>query len=71
MNPKILKEYAGIYGPSIAKEVLQRKPTCIMAVSQDFAIAQEVRELFNNEYFVTFANTDVIGTEYAVALKMH
>lgn len=69
VNPKILKAYAGIYGPSIAKEVLQRKPTCIMAVSQDFAIAQEVRELFNNEYFVTFANTDVIGTEYAVALK--
>lgn len=40
-----------------------------MAVSQDLVIAQEVRDLFNNEYFVTFANTDVIGSEYAVAFK--
>ncbi|WP_338955616.1 NAD(P)H-dependent glycerol-3-phosphate dehydrogenase [Spiroplasma endosymbiont of Polydrusus cervinus] len=69
ISPSILKAYAGIYGPSIAKEVLQRKPTCIMAVSNDLGIAQEVQGLFNNEYFVTFADTDVIGAEYAVALK--
>lgn len=69
INPKILKSYAGIYGPSIAKEVLQKKPTCIMAVSQDFEIAKEIRNLFNNEYFIVFINTDIIGTEYAVSLK--
>lgn len=69
INPSILKTYAGIYGPSIAKEVLQRKPTCIMAVSNNLAIAQKIRDLFNNEYFVTFADDDVIGTEYAAALK--
>lgn len=40
-----------------------------MAVSNEIAMAQEVRNLFNNEYFVTFANTDVVGAEYAVALK--
>lgn len=69
IDNKILKAYVGIYGPSIAQEVLQRKPTCIMSVSNDITIAQEVRNLFNNEYFVTFANTDVVGAEYAVALK--
>ena len=69
IKPELLIAYGGLYGPSIAKEVLLRKPTCIMAVSENLAVAQAIRELFHNEYFVTFADQDVIGAEYGVALK--
>ncbi|AGM25905.1 NAD(P)H-dependent glycerol-3-phosphate dehydrogenase [Spiroplasma syrphidicola EA-1] len=69
INPKIMRAYAGLYGPSIAQEVLERKPTCMMAVSDDLAVAKEVRDLFRNEYFIVFADNDVVGAEYGVALK--
>ncbi len=60
---------ASIIGPSHAEEVIQRMLTCVCAVSQDLAVANEVRTLFSNNYMRLYSNTDEIGAEYGAAVK--
>ncbi|AOG60214.1 NAD(P)H-dependent glycerol-3-phosphate dehydrogenase [Spiroplasma helicoides] len=65
----VMKSYGAIYGPSVASEVLLRKPTCIMSCNEDIEIAKYIAELFSNDYFVVRATSDVVGCEVAAALK--
>ncbi|AXK51418.1 NAD(P)H-dependent glycerol-3-phosphate dehydrogenase [Spiroplasma alleghenense] len=65
----ILKAYGALFGPSVAIEVIQRKPTCIMSCSEDIKVAQEIAEVFNNEYFRVLPTTDLKGCEISAALK--
>ncbi|WP_338970529.1 NAD(P)H-dependent glycerol-3-phosphate dehydrogenase [Spiroplasma endosymbiont of Labia minor] len=68
-HENIFMGYAGLYGPSVAIEVLERKPTCINAASNDINIAKQVAAVFSNEYFGVFPTTNLIGTEIAAAVK--
>jgi glycerol-3-phosphate dehydrogenase (NAD(P)+) len=65
----IAKSVGAIYGPSVAIEVIQRKPTCVMSCNTDFAVAQEIAEIFSNEYFKALPTKDLAGCEVAAALK--
>ncbi|AHI52662.1 NAD(P)H-dependent glycerol-3-phosphate dehydrogenase [Spiroplasma culicicola] len=65
----VMKSYGAIYGPSVAIEVIMRKPTCVMSCNEDIKIAEYIAELFSNEYFVVKATDDIVGCEIAAALK--
>ncbi|AUM62495.1 NAD(P)H-dependent glycerol-3-phosphate dehydrogenase [Spiroplasma monobiae] len=65
----VMKSYGAIYGPSVAIEVIMRKPTCVMSCNEDYATAEYIAKVFSNEYFVVKVSTDVVGCEIAAALK--
>ncbi|WP_339021459.1 NAD(P)H-dependent glycerol-3-phosphate dehydrogenase [Spiroplasma endosymbiont of Atherix ibis] len=65
----VMKSYGAIYGPSVAIEVIMRKPTCVMSCNEDEEIAKYMANIFSNEYFIVKVSTDIIGCEIAAALK--
>ena len=58
-----------LIGPSHAEEVVERMLTVVNAVSSDEEAAKLIQNMFSNEYFRVYRNTDVIGAEYGVAIK--
>ncbi|ATZ17442.1 NAD(P)H-dependent glycerol-3-phosphate dehydrogenase [Williamsoniiplasma luminosum] len=66
---ELLIAYAAIYGPSIASEVANRKPTGVMLVSDDLKIATDLAPIFRNEYFAVSPWDDLAGCEIGAALK--
>jgi glycerol-3-phosphate dehydrogenase (NAD(P)+) len=56
-------------GPSHAEEIAQRKPATLVAASQDIRLARQVQELFTTDRFRVYANADIVGVEYAGAIK--
>lgn len=56
-------------GPSHAEEVSLRTPTTIVAAAKDLSIAEEIQDLFINNYFRVYTSVDVIGVEVGGALK--
>lgn len=65
----VLKSYSGLFGPSIASEVIERKPTCVMVCNKDIKVAEEIADIFNNEYFSVFPSTALIASEVSAAVK--
>ncbi|WP_338983017.1 NAD(P)H-dependent glycerol-3-phosphate dehydrogenase [Spiroplasma endosymbiont of Othius punctulatus] len=65
----ILKSYSGLFGPSIAIECIERKPTCVMMCNEDIELATELSDLFNNEYFSVFPSTALVASEVSAAAK--
>ncbi|MGX7303278.1 NAD(P)H-dependent glycerol-3-phosphate dehydrogenase [Enterococcus columbae] len=63
------KEIVVLSGPSHAEEVAVHDITTITAASVDEQAAKYVQQLFTNEYFRIYTNTDVIGVETGAALK--
>ena len=63
------KAVVSLIGPSHAEEVILRQLTLINAVSKDEASAEIVQNVFSNDYFRVYRNSDVIGAETGVALK--
>ena len=66
---ELRSEIVVVSGPSHAEETIRRDLTLISAASTDKAAAQYVQQLFSNQYFRLYTNTDVIGVETAGALK--
>ena len=58
-----------VSGPSHAEETIVRDITLITSASLDLEAAKYVQEIFSNNYFRLYTNTDVIGVETAGALK--
>ena len=56
-------------GPSFAKEVMDQRPTGIVAASRDKSLAREVQWLFASPTMRVSTSTDVIGVEICGALK--
>ena len=57
-------------GPTLAKEVLQGKPTAACVACEDIETAQFVQKAFNvPNKFRLYTNTDVIGVELGGSLK--
>ena len=63
------REIIVLSGPSHAEEVAVHDITTITAASEDEVAAKYVQDLFMNEYFRIYTNTDVIGVETGAALK--
>ena len=58
-----------ISGPSHAEDVATHDITTLTAASEDLPLAKKVQQLFMNDYFRLYTNTDVIGVEIGAALK--
>lgn len=69
IRPEKLAGVVSLIGPSHAEEVVLRELTTLNAVSKDEALAIQVQELFSNEYFRVYTNTDTIGSQIGVAIK--
>ena len=60
---------AVVSGPNLALEIAKRQPTAAVVASADHDTAVDVAMTASNDYFRSFVNTDVIGTEFGGVLK--
>ena len=58
-----------ISGPNIAKEIVKKLPSKSIIACPNLTIAKEWRNLFDNDYFKIYLNTDLVGVELGGALK--
>ena len=56
-------------GPNLALEIAREQPTAAVISSTSQETADAVARSARNQYFRTFVNTDVIGTEFGGVLK--
>ena len=60
---------AVVSGPNLSLEIAAGQPAASVAASVSTETSQAVAEAATNEYFTTFTNKDVIGTEFGGILK--
>lgn len=65
--PKITT--AVISGPSFAKEVVAKKPCGIVVASRHQIVAQQVTDLFSNDYMRVYMSLDPLGVELGGIIK--
>ncbi|CAE8591423.1 unnamed protein product, partial [Polarella glacialis] len=58
-----------VSGPSFAQEIMDRRPTSVVAASHSAEAAAQVQRLLTSRYFRVSITDDVIGVEVAGALK--
>jgi len=63
------KSIVVLSGPSHAEEVSLRQPTTVTVSSKDMKEAELVQDLFINNNFRVYTNSDLIGVEIGGALK--
>jgi glycerol-3-phosphate dehydrogenase (NAD(P)+) len=56
-------------GPSHAEEVVKKIPTAVVSSSINIKAAEEVQDLFWEDYFRVYTNEDIIGVEIGGAVK--
>ena len=66
---KFLQGVVSLIGPSHAEEVINRQLTLVSAVSKHGHLAEQISQLFSNEYFRVYVQKDEIGSEIGSALK--
>lgn len=64
-----INNYCVLTGPSHAEEVIETKPTVVVAGSENESLAKKVQEIFSNEYFRVYTSNDLIGCELGGSLK--
>ncbi|WP_285858499.1 NAD(P)H-dependent glycerol-3-phosphate dehydrogenase [Neobacillus niacini] len=69
MPASLLKAVVVLSGPSHAEEVSLRHPTTVTVASEDMSEAEKIQDLFINQNFRVYTNSDVVGVEIGGALK--
>lgn len=69
IDPEKRKAIVALSGPSHAEEVVVKDLTSVTSASENIETAKKVQELFMNDYFRVYRNTDIIGVEIGAALK--
>ena len=65
-----LQKFAVLSGPTLAREVLEGKPTAASVASDDMKVAKFVQENLNvDTKFRLYTNSDVAGVEFGGSLK--
>jgi glycerol-3-phosphate dehydrogenase (NAD(P)+) len=67
--PQTRGKIVGLLGPSHAEEVSRKMPTSVVVAGSNPLILKKTQQLFMNEYFRVYTNTDLIGVELGVSLK--
>ncbi len=62
-------QIAVVSGPNLAAEIAAQQPAASVAASSNRDTAIRVAEVSSNDYFTTFTNNDVVGTEFGGILK--
>lgn len=63
------QKIAALSGPSHAEEVSKYVPTAVVIASDDETIAKELQDVFMNEIFRVYCNSDMFGVEFGGSLK--
>jgi len=63
------QEVALITGPNLASELIIRQPAGAVAAASTMVLAEKVQKLFATPYYRVYTSTDVLGCEYAGAIK--
>lgn len=63
------QQVAVLSGPSHAEEVVLRKPTTVAIASYNKFLPMTLLDIFNNDYFRTYANDDIVGVEICGSFK--
>ena len=63
------QEVALITGPNLASELITRQPAGAVAAAPTMVLAEKVQKLFATPYYRVYTSTDVLGCEYAGAIK--
>jgi len=58
-----------VSGPSFAQEIMDRRPTSVVAASRNLEAAEKVSRLLTSKYFRVSITDDILGVEVAGALK--
>mmetsp|Transcript_20065 Transcript_20065/g.36266 ORF Transcript_20065/g.36266 Transcript_20065/m.36266 type:complete len:488 (-) Transcript_20065:84-1547(-) len=58
-----------VSGPSFAKEIMDQRPTAVVAASSSTAATEQAQRLLTANYFRVSTSQDIIGVEVAGALK--
>ncbi len=66
---EFVRGVVSLIGPSHAEEIVLEMPTTISSVNKKYELCREVQELFSNEYFRIYTQTDVKGAEVGAAYK--
>ena len=61
--------FALITGPNLASELIVRQPAGAVAAAPTMLIAEKVQKLFATPYYRVYTSSDVLGCEYAGAIK--
>lgn len=64
-----LSQIAIITGPNLASELALRQPAGAVAASINLEFANEVQNLFTTTYYRVYTSTDLVGCEFAGAIK--
>lgn len=64
-----LNQIALITGPNLASELALRQPAAAVAACTDINFATQVQDLFTTNYYRVYTSTDVVGCEFAGAIK--
>ena len=58
-----------ITGPNLADELILRQPAGAVAAAHTMIVAQKTAQLFATPYYRTYVSTDILGCEFAGAIK--
>ncbi len=62
-------QFAGLAGPSFAREVCSRQPTAVTIGCRDIAHAETLQKTFYRDFFRVYVTQDILGIELCGALK--
>jgi glycerol-3-phosphate dehydrogenase (NAD(P)+) len=69
VSPKFPPRIAVLSGPSFAAEVARGDPTAVVLASRDPALSARLQEELSGPTFRLYTNEDILGVEYAGAMK--
>jgi glycerol-3-phosphate dehydrogenase (NAD(P)+) len=76
MSEVIESVFSGVYnniavlsGPTHAEEVCRKIPTVVTSASTNVEVSEKCKDLFMNNFFRVYTQTDIIGVEVGAALK--
>lgn len=64
LEPKLVKDYCLLVGPSFASEIVNKNKTIVNIVADNVDVANEMKAIFNNDYFKLV----YFGDEYVASL---
>ena len=69
LDDKKSVKVVALSGPTHAEEVALDMPTTIVSACEDLKVAKTVQDIFMNENFRVYTNSDILGVELAGSLK--
>ncbi|MGE4384724.1 MAG: NAD(P)H-dependent glycerol-3-phosphate dehydrogenase [Endomicrobiaceae bacterium] len=67
--PLTKDKIVALSGPSHAEEVSKKIPTVVISASKNEQKAKQCRDLFMNDYFRVYTQSDIVGVELGASLK--